>query len=49
MSNVNKWRLKMAEKQRLGKSDTKVKCKDKNIPESVKTLKNITVKVVGNI
>ena len=31
--------LRMAEKQRLGKSNTKVKCKEKNIPENVKTLK----------
>ena len=30
--------IKMAEKQRLSKNDTKVKCKDKNIPENVKTL-----------
>ena len=28
----------MAEKQRFGKSNTKVKCRDKNIPENVKTL-----------
>ena len=29
---------KMAEEQRHGKSDTKVKCRDKNVPENVKTL-----------
>ena len=35
----------MAEK-RFGKSNTKVKCKDKNIPENVKTLEKHIIIII---
>ena len=40
---VNGVLTKMAEKQRLCKGDTKVKCRDRNIPEHLRTFEKHNV------